>query len=179
MEAQPVFRAAYGDVLLEDRPHDRQVEPATGDVRVRKGDLHGHTPLGTPHIDERPIPPPGEFLCDGVRRPHAVAGHRLQKLLQPDRVAVEHRKQLASGLDLVLWLAAAEGLGERAPKAIQVGVDHLKIAPDVGGLGPIEEIVRFRRIRVEPLLAFEQAKGDERIEEIAGASRVNLKALTQ
>jgi len=86
---------------------------------------------------------------------HAHTGHPQQKLFQPQGVAVEHWEELFPGLTLVLGLAAAEDLGERAPEGIQASVDHLEIRADIGGFGPIEKRICLGGVGVEAVVSLE------------------------
>ena len=55
MESEPVPELKGGDVLLEDRPYNREVEATPGNVRMRHGGMDGEASLGAPGVDERPI----------------------------------------------------------------------------------------------------------------------------
>jgi hypothetical protein len=103
----------------------------------------------------------------------------VQKLFQPQGIAVEHWEELFPGLTLVLGLAAAEGLGERASKGVQASVDHIQIRADIGGFGAIEKRICLGCVGVEAVVSLEHAEGDEHIEEVAGAARVELETLAQ
>jgi hypothetical protein len=72
--------------------------------------------------------------------------------------------------------AGAQGLGQLAPEGVQPGVGHLQDAADVGGLAPVEEVVRLGGVRVAAAVAPEQAEGHEGVEEVTGAARVQAQA---
>jgi hypothetical protein len=53
------------------------------------------------------------------------------------------------------------------------------VLASIGGLRPVEEIIRFGLNPVKAVPALQQAEGDERVEEIPDASRVEPGALAQ
>jgi hypothetical protein len=107
----------------------------------------------------------------------AQAGHAGEELAQARGVAVERAEEVVAAVaDLVLRLAGAQALGQRAPERVQPRVAHLEDAAGVRGLGLVEEEVRVARVAVLRLLtgpvALEHLQGHQRVEEVAGRARV-------
>jgi hypothetical protein len=141
---------------------------------VGERDLDGEPALRTADVDERLIATPVELRRDRLVRAHAEAGHGVQELPESRGLRVEGLEEVAACLGLVLRLAGLERLGEGAPERIEARVCHLQQAADVGGLHPVEEGVGLGRVRVDAVLALEHAEGDERIEEVVCAARMQL-----
>ena len=180
LEAEAVTEPEGGDVLLEDRTDDRQVEAAAAEMAVRQGDLHGEAALGGADVDERPVLLPGELLRHRSCRAEADARHGLEEEAQARGVRVESGEEVASAeLGLVLRLAGAERLGEGAPEPVEPDVQHLEQAAHVGGLRAVEEEVGLRGVRVALAVADEHAERDERVEEVPRAPRVEAEPTTE
>ena len=82
-------------------------------------------------------------------------------------------------LDFVLRFAGAEGSGQAAPKRVEAEVGHFEDAADVRWLPLVQEETGLGRVAIDAAGAFEKAKGDQGIEEIAGAARVQPEPLLQ
>src|SRR5207237_613388 len=74
------------------------------------------------------------------------AGHRGEELAEARGVGVERVERVATGLGLVLRVAGAEGLGQRAPERVEAGVGHLEDAADVAGRVAVGEASGLRRV---------------------------------
>ncbi len=179
-EGQPAGEAEAGDVLGEDRADRFEVEPLAGQVRVGQGNLRGEIALRRADVDEGAVRRPRQLGRDGHVGAAAQAGHRLEELLQAGGVGVEAFEQaLHTVLDFVLRQAVLERLGEIAPEAIQARVGHFEDAADVRRLPAIQEEIGGRRVRVAAVGPAQEAQRHQRVEEVAGAARMEAEPRPQ
>ena len=118
-----------------------------------------------------------ELLGQGVQRPKCYACHRVHELLEPGGIAVKLLEHvLAAVLDLVLWRAGLQRLGQVAPEPVEPGVDHLEEAADVGRTLVIEESSRLGAVAIaarSPIaVPFENPQCDQRVEEVMDRARM-------
>src|ERR687883_2031055 len=130
-------------------------------MRVCLRDLNRETTLGRADIDEGLVILPGELFSNGLCLQTANAGHGLEKALEARRVGVERIKQVLTSLDLVLWLAGPQSLGERTPKAVEARIEHFEQTAKVGFLVAIEVEISFRGVGVSTVrIPLQHAEGD-------------------
>ena len=72
----------------------------------------------------------------------------------------------------VLATAGSQRIAERSPQVIEAGVRVLENAAHIGQLGRVEEQVCFLGVAVNAVMTFQQLEGHQRVQEIAGGSRV-------
>jgi hypothetical protein len=106
IEPQPVGEPVRGDVVVEDRPSCREVQPAAGQVRVAQRELHWYASFGGADVDDGVIAIPGELLRDRPRGADAEAGHGVQELPEAALILV-HREEVLACVGLVMRTAGA------------------------------------------------------------------------
>src|SRR3954467_3136201 len=156
-KSESVADAMLVDEVLEHRSHFRKVEADAPQVIVRQDDLYREVALRCSEVDEGLVLLPWELAGDRKVCAMTQPGHRSEELLQASGIGVEslEERHLAR-LRFVLELARPQSLGEVAPEGVQAMVGHLQNTSDVGGLLPVQEQVRARRVAVHPVLALEE-----------------------
>ena len=144
---------------------------------MRERHLHGYGALGRSNIHESFVITPGEFSGNGPRRRQAETGHGGEEEAEADRVGVDRVKKVLAAFDLVLRLARAQAMGERAPERIQSGVGHLQHASDVRRLGAVQVQVGVGSVRVLAVVTLEHPERHESVKEIQGAARMQSEPL--
>ena len=141
---------------------------------VGRRDFDRHGALGAADIDEGLVVAPGKFRGDRLSRRAAHPGHRFHERAQRLRVLRKRLEKAAAGFRLVLRLAGAKALGQRAPETVEPGVAHLQKAADIARLGAIEKEIGFRRVGIASVLALQHAERHQGVEEIPGGALVNF-----
>ena len=122
----------------------------------------------------------GNFFANLHRRAQADTRHGIEKTFEPGRIGVDSTKKvLLSSLCFILRLACTQRLGERTPERIQPPIGHLEYASDVRRLLSVEEDVGVGGVGVSVAVSLQHAQGDERIQEISRAARVQHKTFGQ
>ena len=135
--------------------------------------LRNQVALGSSDIHDSAVFAPREFICDCQVGAVAHAGHRFQELLEPRRFGVNGRERVGAAVSrFVLRKSCSERRGEVGPKRIQPLVGHFENATDIGWLALVEEEIRTGRVVVSAVAAFEKFQRHERIQKIAGRSRM-------
>lgn len=100
---------------------------------------HGHTVLGTAHVDYSSCVFPGECACQGVGHRCGARGHRAEKPFEPNRIGVQVSEHVSALLCFALRLPGAQGLDQRAPETLEASIEHLDNDADLAGLNGVEE----------------------------------------
>ena len=102
-----------------------------------------------------------------------------RKPSEAGRVGVDGSERVVPALDFVLRFAGAKCSGQAAPERVEAEVGHFEDAADVRGLPLVQKETGLRRVAIDAAGAFEKAKGDQGIEKIARAARVQPEPLLE
>ena len=73
-------------------------------------------------------------------------------------------------------IAGPDGGGQGAPESIQAVVRHFENAADITWLRLVEKEIGIRSVLIDPPFPLEKPEGDERVEEVPRAARVQPEA---
>ncbi len=106
----------------------------------------------------------------------ADAGHGAEEVLEAFGIAIQDRERVFVAGIFIFRQAGAQGAGEIGPVRIEAEVGHLKDAADVGGLALVEEEIGLGGVGVDACLPFEEAEGDESVEEVVRGAGMQVEA---
>src|SRR5262249_5045938 len=135
-------------------------------------------------VAQRTVGSEVEALGERLEVRAGQAAHRRHELLEALGLPVELREHLGTGvLDLVLGRAGAQGLLEIVPEPEQAIVEHLE-DPARGVRAAAHQKARtlggVRVARAGPVsLAIEDAKRDQRVEEVGDGAGMKAEALAE
>ena len=156
-----------------------KIETDAGEVRILERDLHDEVALRGAAVGCGLVFGPRKLRGDGEVGAAADAGHGAQEPLEPRGIGVEGGEDILLSRLLALLFARAERSGEVAPMAVEPLVGHLEHAADVGRLVFVEEEVGRGRVGVDSVAAFQEAERHQRVEKVAGRSRMQAEATGQ
>lgn len=179
-----VLEAGGCDVLPGDGLHGREVERDALHVRVPLRNLNREEAGRAADVAERLVLREVELRREGLEVDPREARHRAQELLELRRVGVERLENpLLPVLLLVLGLAGPKRFRQVVPVAEEAGVEHDEDAADVAGGFFVEEVGALGGVVVEgpgPVaVAAEELHGDEGVEEVGDAARVEAEGFAE
>src|SRR5918999_5320246 len=136
------------DVFFEERTDGWQVETSTREVSVGLRHQYRQSALSRSDVHEGLVSIRRELVGYRHRRAHGSASHRFDKILEPGWVGIKSGEEVPPCFCFVLGLSGPQRLRERTPERIQPRIGHLKQAPDVRRLRPVEKKVGFGDVRV-------------------------------
>ena len=175
--ADTVLDTHRRDGPLGNRFHGREVERDGPQLRVALRGQGAQDAAGTSDVAQgrgrRQVDP----LEERQEAAHLDALHGAQEDLEALLVGVQDGERVVgAALDLVLWLARPQCLGQVAPEAVQARVGHLEQPTDVGRRVLVEERRGVGGVRVLGVIAVaiarQEPERDERVEEVRPAARM-------
>src|SRR5262249_41624147 len=172
MELQAVREVVVPHIPHEGGLHLRQVETAARQVRLRACNLNGSSALCGTNVEECPVAIPGEGLRQCAGGEQAAGRHACQEDVLAAVVGIE--ALIVLGAKAALRLASGQCMPKKVPVSVVSGIEMLQQPTKIGRCVAHEIQIGLGRVHVVAcLIPMKQAKRDQGIEEIAGASWMN------
>ena len=179
-----VRKAGGGDVFLGDGSDGRQVKRGARDVRLAASHFDAEQATGAADVAKGLEVREVELLREGFKIDARETGHGAHELFQAREFFVElFEHSLHAVLGFVLRLAGTESFGKIVPELEETLVQHDEDAADISGAGAVEVERAGGGIGVFGIRAVadavEELHGDQRVEEVGDAARMDADFGTQ